>query len=243
MVIVSDDASKELCDKYGVENYYYKNFPLGEKHNFMLNKCLEKDFDYLIHSGDDDVMSTRLFMDYIMLFQSSDYEYIKTFGLYFYDIKTKKALDFRPKNTFGAFRAFKRDLLERVGIQCLCSFNQDVIIGGKSYLGGNMYSLPKYIADYYLDKNKLSIESEYVGLWANELNKTLDFSSESKLIEAGVKAHVLTYDKPQIIDFKSEQNIWKFESYYVSSKDATKEEVLSLLGVKELEHLTKFDNC
>lgn len=243
LVVVSDDASAELCERYGVEHYYYENLPLGAKHNFMLKKCLEKDFDWLIHSGDDDVMSSQLFMDYIMLFQTTDYEYIKTFGLYFYDIKSKRGLDFRPKNTFGAFRAFKRDVLERVGVQCLCQFNLDVNIGSKTYLAGNLYSLPKYIADYYKEKTKCSIQSQEIGLWSNELNKTLDFSSESKLIECGVKAYIVTYDKPQIIDFKSEQNIWKFETYYASSKDVAKEEVLSFLSAKEIEHLDKFDNC
>lgn len=243
LVIVSDQETADLCEKYGVEHYYHENLPLGKKHNFMLEKCLEKDFDYLIHSGDDDIMSNRLFMDYCLLFENSEHDYIKAHGLYFYDLKSNKALNFQPKNTFGAFRAFKRSMLEDIAIQCHCVFRQDVLIGGKSYHYGNIYSLPNYIAQYYHDKALCSIDLYFVGLWGDELNKTLDFSSESKLIEANVKAHIVKHETPQIIDFKSEQNIWKFEKYYTSSTDATKEEVFSLLGDKEIEHIAKFAIC
>jgi hypothetical protein len=243
LVVVSDDASAELCKRYGVEYYYHENLPLGKKHNFMLEKCFEKDFDYLIHSGDDDVMSNRLFMDYCLLFDTFEHDYIKAHGLYFYDLKSGKALNFQPKNTFGAFRAFKRNMLENVAVQCHCVFRQDILIGGKTYHYGNIYSLPKYVAKYYNEKVLCSIDYQFINLWGDDLNKTLDFSSESKLIESNIKMHIVKHDTPQIIDFKSEQNIWKFEKYYTSSTDATKEEILNMLSEKEVAIISNFANC
>lgn len=243
LVIVSDEASAELCNKYEIKYYYHENLPLGLKHNFMFEKCLEQEFDYVIHSGDDDVISNDLFAHYVSLFANGEHEYIKAHGLYFYDLFTHKALDFQPKNTFGAFRAFKRELIERVGYQCHVTFNQSVQIGGKQYDEGCMYSLPKHLAEYYKEKNCCIIEYTYFNLWGNDKNHGLDFSSESKLIESGVKAHIVKFDDPQIIDFKSEQNIWSFKRYWTMSTDADTEKVLSMLSEAEREKVLHFANC
>ncbi len=243
LVIVSDDVSAELCDKYAIKYFYHENLPLGLKHNFMFEKCLEQDFDYVIHSGDDDVMSNELFSYYVSLFANREHEYIKANGLYFYDLKTHKVLDHRPNITFGAFRAFKRELIERVGYQCHVRFSNDVEIGGKTYRKHSVYSLPKYIAEYYKSKSVCVIEREFFNLWGNDKNHGLDFSSESKLLEAGVKAHIVKFDEPQIIDFKSEQNIWSFDKYWTLSTDAKSEKVLNMLSDKEREKILNFVNC
>lgn len=56
LAIISEDSMKPVCEKYGIEWCFYKNFPLGEKKNFGLSQALKKDFDYLIEVGSDDVL-------------------------------------------------------------------------------------------------------------------------------------------------------------------------------------------
>jgi hypothetical protein len=163
----------------------------------------------------------------------------------FHDLQMnyEHTITIQPKNTFGAFRAFKRELIERVGYQCHVVFNQSVQIGGKQYDEGCMYSLPKHLAEYYKEKNCCIIEYTYFNLWGNDKNHGLDFSSESKLIESGVKAHIVKFDDPQIIDFKSEQNIWSFKNYWTMSTDADTDKVLRMLSEAEREKVLHFANC
>jgi len=59
LAIISEDSMKPLCEKYGIEWCFYKNDPLGEKKNYGLSVALEKDFDYLIEIGSDDVLKNE----------------------------------------------------------------------------------------------------------------------------------------------------------------------------------------
>lgn len=59
LAVISEEEMKPLCEKYGVEWCFYKNQPLGEKKNFGLSVALQKDFDYLIEIGSDDVLKNE----------------------------------------------------------------------------------------------------------------------------------------------------------------------------------------
>jgi hypothetical protein len=234
IVYCSDQESINLCEEFGVKHYFYKNLPLGEKHNDLFNQAIQFDADYIIHSGDDNVMSNELYLLCLEEFKK-DKEYIKTTGLYFY--KGGKVLEFHPKNTFGAFRAFKVSMLKDL-VSNSVTFTDNVLIGGKTYEQGYYHKLPNYKSEYYKEKNKVgNVTKLSLELYNNDINVGLDFSSESTLKEARVKETIIQTDKPQIIDFKSNQNIWSFEKYYSLCTDAKIEEIYRIIGEKEKEYL------
>jgi hypothetical protein len=122
LVCCSDAASIDLCEKYNIDWFFYENHPLGLKHNVLFRTALENyKFDYLIHSGDDDVLTDKGFQELISLIERGE----------------------------------------------------------------------KYI----VNKN----------LYSNHLEKGLDFSSHSKLIECGVEAYYTNFC--EIVDIKSKVNI------------------------------------
>lgn len=234
LIYCSDEESLRLCENEGITHYYFENLPLGKKHNKLYNEAIKKDYDYIIHSGDDNVMSDNLFSLYINEFKKGS-EYIKSKGLYFY--KGGRVLEFHPENTFGAFRAFKVSMLRDLA-SCIVTFTETINVGGRTYEQGKKYKMPKYIANYYVKRNRANnlIETE-LELYDNNINFGLDFSSESTILEARVKETIISTIKPEIIDFKSQQNIWKFERYYTMCKDAKKEEIYRIIGEKEKEYL------
>jgi hypothetical protein len=123
-------------------------------------------------------------------------------------------------------------------VSCIVTFTETINIGGRTYEQGKKYKMPKYQADYYVKKNKANnlIETE-LELYDNNINFGLDFSSESTILEARVKETIISTNKPEIIDFKSDQNIWKFERYYTMCKDAKKDEIYRIIGEQEREYL------
>lgn len=238
LLAVSDEESAKVCDEFGIDYFEYENKPLGRKHNEVFKQAIEEyEHDYIIQFSDDDVMSDALFQEYLNIEQENKSQYIRPKGLYFYDTKTGKGLNFDPKNTFGAFRMFKKEMLQKVGYQYVVQFTQEILIGGKVYNEKVNYSLPKYIADYYISKNCATKQAEYFELWNPEKNHALDFSSESKIIECNIPFTVVDLGSPQIIDIKSEQNIWSFEKYYTHSVDANMTELMAIMGVAEKEAL------
>lgn len=59
LAVISEEEMKPLCEKYGIEYCFYKNYPLGEKKNFGITQALKKDFDYLVEIGSDDLLKNE----------------------------------------------------------------------------------------------------------------------------------------------------------------------------------------
>jgi hypothetical protein len=232
LIACSDKESIEVCKEFGVNYFEYENLPIGKKKNELFEQGLKTNADYFIEFADDDLMSNELFEHYIKEFQKG-VDYIKPKGLYFYDTKSKRALNFNPQNTFGAFRAFSRQTLENAGNKYLVTFRQDV----NEYKGQSMYYINKGLYDYIQPKGLIALHQEKFELWHPEKNKSLDFSSEANLMQVNVKATIADLGTPQVIDVKSEQNIWKFERYFVNSIDAKTEALFKMLSKEEINYI------
>lgn len=59
LAVISEDEMKPLCEKYGIDWVFYKNFPLGEKKNFGIQEALKREFDYLVEIGSDDILKNE----------------------------------------------------------------------------------------------------------------------------------------------------------------------------------------
>jgi len=234
LVCCSDAQSIDLCEKYDIDWFYYENTPLGLKHNVLFRTALENySFDYLIHSGDDDVLSDKGFKELISLMEKGE-RYIVNTKLYFYSTQSKKGLKLDTPITMGAFRVFSRDILEDYGYSTTVHFKKPIQIGGKTYTEGE-YILPKKIADYYLSLNACAYVDTNMSLYADNISKGLDFSSHSKLVECGVNPCYT--DFCEIVDIKSKQNITSFHKLWGKSKDVSANDIFSIMGEKEIDLL------
>lgn len=233
LVCCSDKASAELCKKEDVKYFIHENLPLGEKHNVLFKKCLEYDFDFLIHSGDDDILTDKGFLR--LLGAMKEHKYIVHDTLYFYSIIEDIMIKHKAMQPMGAFRAFRRDILEGNATFVLGHFRQDVKIGNKVYNEGCKYWIPNKLYHHYNSMALLAYEGEKFELYDNSLNSGLDFSSHSTLIEQGVEPYLI--DDCEIIDVKSNQNISNFNKLLLRSEQVDKNEVFSSLSDEEKNYL------
>lgn len=231
LVCGSTDEDREVCK--GVNYIHHENLPLGKKNNYLFQTALEGNFDYLVNLGSDNLASDKLWEHYLTLRE----DYVKPKGIYFLDSETQRAVKVAPQNTLGAFRMFSRELLENVGKTYAVTFRQDV----NQFKQGHTYEIKKRLYEYLNKVGVIALQYETFNLWAEDINNGLDFSSESRIIENGYTAHVVDFGKPQVIDVKSDGNIWKYEKF-TDNPQASKREVFSLIGEKEIKHLNKIIN-
>lgn len=57
--VISEESMKPLCKKYSIDYVMHKNEPLGEKKNAGLTAALQKEFDYLVEIGSDDLLKNE----------------------------------------------------------------------------------------------------------------------------------------------------------------------------------------
>lgn len=85
------------------------------------------------------------------------------------------------------------------------------------------------------------------GLWEDKRNRSLDASMDQRLSALGVNPKVIDLPRPCVIDIKSRQNIWSFESLTrftnqeSSSKKVDYNEVINLLPENERELISKIN--
>lgn len=59
VAVISEETMKPLCKKYGIDYVIHKNEPLGEKKNVGLTYAMQKDFDFMVEIGSDDLLKNE----------------------------------------------------------------------------------------------------------------------------------------------------------------------------------------
>src|SRR5688572_14122986 len=62
--VISEESMIPLCERYGVEWCMHENLPLGAKKNFGLSQLRDKDFDFMMEIGSDDLILGELLNQY-----------------------------------------------------------------------------------------------------------------------------------------------------------------------------------
>ena len=234
LIACSDSESVKVCEEFGVNYFEFINLPIGVKKNELFRRGVEGNYDYYIEFADDDLMTNLLFEKYIELMEQGE-NYIRPKGLYFYDTTTKKGLKFNPSNTFGAFRVFSRELIENVGETYAVTFRQQ----HNQFNEGCTYEIKKRLYDYLNHIGIVAFKYQVFNIWENELNYGLDFSSETRIIEAGYEPFTIDLGEPHIIDIKSEQNIWQFKKYTHSADTVAPKQIFKLIGQEEIDYINE----
>lgn len=229
VALVSDLESKEVCKRYGIDMIETVISPLGTKMNTGLQIAMERYlFRYLLHLGDDDVVSPLL-IDAYAPFMADDYPYFGVNNLYFLDSMTSLAAEFQYKQPtsklVGAGRMFSHDALMNTAWQC-----QVIPLKSKSFLGVQLTKnepvyLPCYQAEY-LDAMGMaaSMRNDRVKLWRDDQHTGLDAQSELSMVMNNYFPVVVPVDRPLITDVKSTVNIWKFSQFSDLGKPVSQQE-------------------
>lgn len=186
------------------------NEPLTEKHNAGLRAAInEKDWDYLLQLGSDDLVSE----DYVSLLSNLEMRSDCVYGvnnMYFYNLHTLKMQEFTYAKdiVLGAGRVIPRALLER------CK-------GKKVRFRRPYYGHLPNDEEYYVGERLSQILDRNIGvlvsgakskliLWSNRANRGLDRESAKTLEAAGMVKQISLdehFTQPQIIDCKTRESL------------------------------------
>jgi hypothetical protein len=245
---VSDPESEKLCTKYGIDHFYHENLPLGAKQNYLFSYILRVyKPNYIVHAGDDDLISTDLFSYYVGEAQKKT-PYFGTDKVYFYCPSKSKACEFNYKSEYkkpiGGYRCFSAEMLMDYAYDMRATFRYDTWNGAYTYQAQQSYNLPSALFDFYSRWGKISYDNkdQAFNLWKEDLNKGLDFSSESRLVHYGFTPEIIELQTPEVVAIKSDQNIWSFESFESKAgvRKCSIEDATSFLSEEEKIFIKKY---
>lgn len=110
--VISEEEMIPLCEKYGVDWCMTANHPLGAKKNFGLSQLKERDFDFLIEIGSDDLILEELLNQYKKFFVKYDFFGVCDAG--YIDAETLQCVRLQSDAVYGAGRAISRIALEKM---------------------------------------------------------------------------------------------------------------------------------
>lgn len=112
------EISRKLCEKWGFEYLETPNEPMGTKLNMILKYMQSFDLDYIINLGSDDLINDNVIKAYLP-YMEQRYDVLGVYGIYTFDLLTKKALylhKYKKQGGHGEFmgagRAISRKVLD-----------------------------------------------------------------------------------------------------------------------------------
>ena len=239
--VISEKSMEALCEEFNIKYFYYKNDYLGEKKNFLLEKMLQFEWDYIMEIGSDDIVSTDLFSVYEDEFKMQT----PYFGLR--DIFIVDSRDGRCKKSkidlFGAGRCVHRSVVIKCGVgKSIIEARDGFIVNNQVVKKGERASIDSDTAKQ-LVKAKIC---DYLGdgsfcFWDNKINRGLDTNSHLRMASHGYTYKIIELERPLVADIKSDVNIWSYD--ILKGKDCNISEVYELMGKKEIEYLKEIINA
>lgn len=108
------DTTRYYKEFYDLESIFYKNDPVGEKHNAGLNYALQEfRFDYLMNFGSDDLIHPAI-IDLYMPYIRCKTPFFGINNVYFWDPVSRRCIFYHAYNderAIGAGRMIRRSIL------------------------------------------------------------------------------------------------------------------------------------
>ncbi len=119
VMVASGKEDLVTCYKYNIEHIPFKNRPLSGKFNIAIKEMSNRNVDYVMILGSDDVVSNELFEN-ILKAQEDNYSVIGVDTIYFYCLdkfNTGKLVRFgyKSKIMLGVCKTIRKDVLDGVG--------------------------------------------------------------------------------------------------------------------------------
>lgn len=118
VLAVGDVKDEPIAKELGYRYVIHRNI-LGEKLNKALKVAKNIDFDAMLMLGSDDILNSATLDFYIEAF-NHDYKFVGFLDCYFYDLEKRNMIKWngyrgeRAGEPIGAWRCFKRDLIEEL---------------------------------------------------------------------------------------------------------------------------------
>lgn len=209
LAVISEESMIPLCRKYDIRWTFYKNEPLGEKKNYGLTEAMKLEWDYLIEIGSDDLLKDELITTYSDYF--GKYDMFGTKDSVIINSEDGKCNRLKSDTPFGLGRCIKRSVIEKHchGVDVLVS--EGLISTGRTTAKGQVgfFKIEQAEEIEKLGRGKIVSGPRYK-MWKDELNRSLDNSSNYYLLTLGVGYKTVKTEKPLTIDIKSKENIWPF---------------------------------
>lgn len=213
--VYSEDESRELCEEFGFESYFFENDPLGKKLNFGVERALESQWDYMMQIGSDDLVNVELF-DYYKPFIEDKTLAFGIGCIYFYDIPSGRTAIVNGSQVFGCGRMIHRNVLDGKVLKARFRYDR-TYAGDVTRRKGQEVIIPQVLAERMERKGVgeiLDVGEYKAKLWSDNRSIGMDFDSEFRLSATGVDVKLVNvYKKPLILDIKSEVNLHKIEEY------------------------------
>lgn len=117
VVVTSESMDRATCKTYNIEHISCKNRPVSRKFNFSMEAMRDKDVDYVMVLGSDDIITDGLFQT-ILNEVESGIDVIGTDSIYYYSLNRytcpHKLIKLKYKRMLGVAKTISRSVLERV---------------------------------------------------------------------------------------------------------------------------------
>lgn len=250
--VITEGESARICVENGFSYVYAENNPLGKKWNRGMEFCLKElsyKWDYVLIMGDDDLISNTAWDHYLPHMQAGA-DYFGLNDIYFYKPAAKEAVHFSytgrvsRNKLIGCGRMIKRSAVEKAGYYSQVQFNIDFNHGSHKFNKGECVDMPHFKAEYLVNMKKCvwygpASRHNYFQLWKDVQEIGLDNESEIKLLLSGILSIPINTDIPLLTDVKTEQNLWKFETFKNDGVCVPVDErsPLWFMGIEEREYI------
>jgi hypothetical protein len=214
LVVGNDQEHKIIAEHHGFKFFWYENFPVGRKLNAALTHAMQFDWDYLMQLGSDDIILPGIMQHYQPYFDTGT----DVFGVdncIFVHQETGRAKWFKynKPDIIGAGRCISRKAIESTCKTLTIEFTQQLVGPDFHHHMGEVKTIPALTAQSYIRSGVAVLcpqQSPYI-LWKDSANRSLDHYSSQRLKANGYTFQIVPADK-MIIDLKSKENIWSYDS-------------------------------
>jgi hypothetical protein len=238
--VYSEVNDGKLLKELKIPSTKYKNLPLGAKMNHGLRTAYEKyDFDYFVHIGSDDLLSSKIFELYKPYFEQN----ISVIGIdrcHFYNPINKQKGKHINGYMIGGGRCLSKDFLENISTSITVRLLKSISSLYWSGVKGDKIKLLKKEAQELIDGKLAELVSKEtkLKLWPNEKNSALDAASHIVFLKNRIQTKIIdTLGEICLVSIKSEKNIHSFDELKSDSSafTLTKDNILKFVSKKELE--------
>lgn len=231
LAVTSDMDNALLAEQYSDYHISTVNKPLGAKMNKGLEVALTKDFDFMMQLGSDDLISDELVLKSIATFESGC-QFFGVNNFILFDSVKKVCKHFKYNNIMGAGRCISKELLLKASQRVEVIFTDSMSGGGQNWDKGQRVFIPLAIAEKMLDVVNYTGEFKIM-LWDDDRECAMDTNSAMKIEELGIVPIAVETEQPGIIDIKSAENIWSYDTF--DCEEQPLEIMKNICSEKEIE--------
>jgi len=188
----------------------------SDKFNAALRIAInDRKFDAFMIMGDDDSVSTE-YVESAVEYLNAGYHYVGMKHNGYCNTASGEAMIHRYEQQthklIGAARMISREAMLKACIKSLVKVQRDFDDGFKRLVKGDELLIERDCAQYLYRMGYVNILSsdQYCPLWKEGLKRSLDHSSEMRLVLEGFAPTSICAGKVHVTDFKSEVNIWPY---------------------------------